>query len=56
MKGVLQNKFVKEIVLPLPIIGDDTQHVISNMLDYEEVFGESTVTNMKVVPMMEYDR
>ena len=43
LKGVLQNKFVKEIVLPLPIIGDETQHIISNMLDYEEVFGELTL-------------
>ena len=31
-EGVMENKVVEEIVLPLPISEDETQHDISNML------------------------
>ena len=54
-EGVMEDKVVEEIVLPLPIIEDETQHVISNMLDCEEVFGESNTAVVKVMPTVEYD-
>lgn len=46
---------MEEIVLPLPIIEDETRQFISNMLDCGEVFGESNTTVMKVLPTLEYD-
>ena len=55
-EDILEDEAVEEIVLPLPIIKDETQQVTSNMMDYEEVFGESSIAIVKVVPMVEYGR
>ena len=46
---------MEDILLPLPIIEDEKQHVISNMLDSEELFGESNIAIVKFIPMMDYD-
>jgi hypothetical protein len=46
-EGVLEDKVMEEIVFPLPIIEDETLHLISNMSDNVEarveVFGQSNV-------------
>ena len=42
-------------MLPLPIIEDEPSHVTPNVLDCEEVFGESSPTILRVMPAMEYD-
>ena len=44
----MEDKVVEEIE-------DETQHVISNMLDCEEVFGESIIVVVKAMLMAEYD-
>ena len=44
---------MKEIVLR--VIEDEIWQFFSNMLDCEEVFGESNTTFMKVMPTLEYD-
>ena len=54
-EGFLEDKVVEEIVLPLPVFEDETRQVISNMLDCEEVFGESNVVVVKVTLMVEHD-
>ena len=56
LEGVLEDEVVEEIVFPLPIIEDETWPIISNMLDYEEVFGESSTTVVKVMLALEYDK
>ena len=53
-EGVLEDVVMKDILLLLPIIEDETWHVISNMLDCEEVFGESSTTVVKVMLIVEY--
>ena len=50
-KGVMEDKVMEEVVLPLPIIENETQHVISNMLDCEELFGESKAVVVKIMAM-----
>ena len=50
-KGVMEDKVMEEVVLPLPIIENETQHVISNMLDCEELFGESKAIVVKIMAM-----
>lgn len=42
--------------LPLPIVEDETQQVILNMLDRDEVSNESHIAIVKVLPIVEYDR
>ena len=54
-EGVLEDEVMEEIVLPLPIIEDETQHFISYMLDCEEVFGESSIVVVKVIQIVEHD-
>ena len=54
-EGLMEDKVVEEVVLPLPITEDESQHVISNMLDCEEVFGESNIVVINFMPTMEYD-
>ena len=54
-KGILEDKVVEETMLPLHINEDETRQVISNMLDGEEVYGESNIAIMKVTLMVEYD-
>ena len=54
-EGVMENKVVEEIVLPLPISEDETQHDISNMLYYEELLGGSKTAIMKLCRWVEYD-
>lgn len=46
---------MEETMLPLHINEDETRQVISNMLDGEEVYGESNIAIMKVTLMVEYD-
>ena len=48
-EGSLEDEVIEEFVLPLPIIEDKTQHVISNMLDCEEVYEESNTAIMKIM-------
>ena len=53
--GVLEDDIMEEIVLPLPIIEDETQHVISNILYCEEVPKKSNIAIVKFMPMVKYD-
>ena len=46
---------MEEIMLPLPIIEDETWHVISNILDFEEVNGGSNIVVVKVMMLVKYD-
>lgn len=43
-------------MLLLPIIEDETWRIIWNMLDCEEVYGESSTALVKFMPMVEYDK
>ena len=54
-EGIMEDKVVKEIVLPLPNIKEETWHVIYNMLDCEEMSRETSTTIVKGMPMVEYD-
>lgn len=49
LEGALKDKIKEEIILPLPIIKDETQHVVSKMLDCENCFMKVmwSITNIK---------
>lgn len=55
-EGIMEDKVVAEIMLPLSIIDDVTRHVITNMLDCVELSGESNTSIVKVMPKVEYDK
>ena len=55
-EGTLEDEIVEEIVLLLPIIEDETWRIILNLLDCEEVYGESSIAIVKFMPMIEYDK